>query len=48
MNDILTSENVYVGFVLASPIIMLTVLFIWQKYTEYHIDKQYQERQDDE
>ena len=33
---------------LLSPLILVILLTIWLKITEYQIDKQYKDRQDDE
>ena len=35
-------------FILLAPIVALSVLMIWTKYTDRMIEKQYEERQDDE
>ena len=39
----------WVGWlILLSPLIWITILVIWLKYTQYQIEKQYENRQDDE
>lgn len=35
-------------YILFTPLVLLTILIVWKKYTDYQIDKQYKERQDDE
>jgi type II secretory pathway component PulL len=34
--------------VLLSPFMVLLIMWIWLKFTEWQIDKQYRQRQDDE
>ena len=35
-------------YIFLAPLTLLTILILWLKYTEWQIDKQYKERQDDE
>lgn len=35
-------------YILFTPLVLLAILIVWSKYTDYQIDKQYKERQDDE
>ena len=35
-------------YILLAPLVMLSVLMVWVKYTEWKIEKQYEDRQDDE
>lgn len=35
-------------FILLFPLVSLAILMTWTRYTEWQIDKQYEERQDDE
>ena len=35
-------------YILCTPLVLLAILVAWTKYTEYQIDKQYRDRQDDE
>ena len=41
-------NNFYAWFVLLSPLVILITLIVWYKFTEWQIEKQYKERQDDE
>lgn len=35
-------------YILLAPVTLLTILIIWSKYTNWKIEQQYKERQDDE
>jgi len=35
-------------YILLTPLVMLSVLMVWAKYTDWKIEQQYKERQDDE